>query len=454
MKFATATLSLLAVVMPQLRRGAGFTPVMMSRVGVSNGIMPTRLYSSNGPSEEDMERMRKMMANEAMMNPEAMKQSAEQMKNMTPADMDQMMADMDRMSEDEKSKLKSLGMDVEMMKKSMSLMKNNPELIKNAQRMMERLTPEQMVEQSKMAQEQMRRMTPDQVDMAAKALSSIPADQLDQASQTVVDSLKSEPTITTAPVVEKDTSASNLTLERSAKDPNVLDAMFKVAEYMSKPPTGGVTFKAFATLPPINVLTGNAAEDLSPKELAGCWADGSLGATRVDRAGFERVWVEVQDWFEGDIMDEARSTSHKKQRSPSSSSTTTLSPSTPSSSIPTTPVVGEELSAEQLTQVNDRVKNMSDNEMNDMLTQMQNMTPDQEARMKAMGVDPNMMKKVSGMMKSNPLMKKAAQTMMKNMSPEQMVKASQQAQNQMKNMTPEQMSTTLDSMERGTKKEN
>ncbi len=452
MKFGTATLSLLAVVMPHLRRGSGFTPVMMGRMGASSGILPTRLYSNNGPSEEDMERMRQMMANEAMMNPEAMKQSAEQMKNMTPADMDQMLADMDRMSEDEKSKLKSLGMDVEMMKKSMSLMKNNPELIKNAQRMMERLTPEQMVEQSKMAQEQMKRMTPEQVDMAAKALSSIPADQLDQASQTVVESLQSQK-VTTASVVEKNTSVSNTPLEGSAKDPNVMDAMFKVAEYMSKPPTGGVTFKAFATLPPITVLTGDAAEDLSPKELAGCWADGSLGATRVDRAGFERVWVEVQDWFEGDIMDEARSTSHKKQRT-TSLSTTTLTPTTPSSSIPTTPIVGEELSAQQLSQVNDRVKNMSDNEMNEMLSQMESMTPDQEARMKAMGVDPNMMKKVSGMMKNNPLMKKAAQTMMKNMTPEQMVKASQQAQNQMKNMTPEQMSATLDSMEQGSKKAN
>ena len=63
---------------------------------------------------------------------------------------------------------------------------------------------------------------------------------------------------------------------------------------MSVPPDGKVTFQAFATLPPIAVLSGDRDQDLSRRELAECWSDGSLGATRVDRAGFERVWKEVQ----------------------------------------------------------------------------------------------------------------------------------------------------------------
>ena len=43
-------------------------------------------------------------------------------------------------------------------------------------------------------------------------------------------------------------------------------------------------------------------QDLSKMELAECWADSSMGATRVDRTGFERVWMEVQEYFEEDRL--------------------------------------------------------------------------------------------------------------------------------------------------------
>merc|ERR1712238_99114 len=71
------------------------------------------------------------------------------------------------------------------------------------------------------------------------------------------------------------------------------------------------TLQAFATLPPISVLSGDRDEDLSEAELRECWADGSLGTTRVEREGFGRVWKEVSDYFEGDIMEEARKTAAK-----------------------------------------------------------------------------------------------------------------------------------------------
>ena len=51
----------------------------------------------------------------------------------------------------------------------------------------------------------------------------------------------------------------------------------------------------------------------------------------------------------------------------------------------------------------------------------------------AMGVDPEKMKQAAKMMKSNPMMRKAAQSMMSNMSPEQMLQMSQQAQKDMQN---------------------
>lgn len=442
MRFGGATLSMYvgACLASQIRTSVGFVLPNGARMASrSSGVMTTqqnlmgyrtnhhnhggfRLFSS---SEEEMEKLRAKMAQEAMMNPDMMKASAEQMKNMKPEDMDRMLEEIELMGEAERNQLKSMGMDVDMMKKSMKLMRQNPELIKNAQKMMEKLTPEQMVEQSKIAQQQMQTMTEDQVDKAAEALSSIPADQLNQASQTLVDNLQQQKTSTT------------ITGKADATNPNVLDAMFQVGQLMSQPPTGGVTFKAFASLPPIRTLTGDRQEDLAPKELAECWNDGSLGSSRVDRAGFERVWNEVREWFEEDIMEESRKTLHGKAGS------VAPTPAPASAPAPSNPVVGQSLTAEQLSTVNDQVKNLSPTDMDQMLSQMQNMTPEQEARMKQMGVDPAMMKRVSGMMKDNPMMRNAAQAMMKNMTPEQMVKASQQAQQQMKNMSPDQMDQAL-----------
>merc|ERR1712013_860194 len=153
------------------------------------------------------------------------------------------------------------------------------------------------------------------------------------------------------------------------------------------------------------------------------------GATTVDRAGFERVWKEVQDYFEEDIMDEARATSHPKVKK----SRTSVAEAEAIGSG--SPQVGANISQDQMKIVNEQVKNMSDDDMQQMLEGMTNIGPEEEARMKAMGADPAQMKKAAEMMKSNPMMRNAAQMMMKNMSPDQMLKASQQAQSQMANMS-------------------
>merc|ERR1711935_956284 len=103
------------------------------------------------------------------------------------------------------------------------------------------------------------------------------------------------------------------------------------------------------------------------------------------------------------------------------------------------PQAGQAISSEQLEQV----KNMSDSDMDAMFGQMKNMSPEVQDRMKAMGVDPKMMQKTAEMMNSNPLMKDAAKMMMKNMSPDQMKMASQQAQDQMSKMTPEKIQEAM-----------
>ena len=274
------------------------------------------------------------------------------------------------------------------------------------------------------------------------------------------------------------------TIPYSSADPNVIDAMYRTAELMSSPPTGLVTFQAFATLPPITTLSGDREQDLSKMELAECWADGSMGATRVDRTGFERVWMEVQEYFEEDIMEEARRTCHKKVKKSRVEAEVVGGPAP----------VGSSLTEDQMKVVNEQVKNMSDDDvsivdwdasvlnpssfihtrhyfnkrtntqnsstchsttqtpqMTAMLEGMANIGPEEEARMKAMGADPAMMKKAAEMMKSNPMMRKAAQMMMKNMSPDQMLKASQQAQQQMNSMSKEDMEKAWGEMEKNMK---
>ena len=127
------------------------------------------------------------------------------------------------------------------------------------------------------------------------------------------------------------------------------------------------------------------------------------------------------------------------------SSSTPANPSSPTPSA-TASKVGANMSSDQSNAVNEQVKNMSDNDVERMLDQMNNMGPAEEARMKAMGVDPTMMRKASGMMQNNPMMRKAAQAMMKNMSSEQMLKMSQEAQQKMSNMSPEEYEKAMEQM--------
>ena len=199
---------------------------------------------------------------------------------------------MESMGPAQKAALKAMGMEPDLMMKSMKMMKDNPSMMASAQKMMENMTPQQLMEQSKLAQEQMASMNPKDVEAATKAMESLSPDQLDAAAEVLKE--------------------KGLPTQMEADEPLVINTMFRTAELMSKPPVGGVTFQAFATLPPITALSGNREEDLSDSELEECWVEGSKGQARVDRAGFERVWHEVQEYFEGDIMDEARKTAAKR----------------------------------------------------------------------------------------------------------------------------------------------
>lgn len=396
-------------------------------------MVPTRSFSrivssslSSTPSEEEQaKRMKEILAEEAG-NPTNMKAAAAAMKNIKPEDMDRMLADMENMNPLQQGALKAMGMDPAMMKKTMEMMRDNPKMVESAQKLMENMSPAELLEQSRNAQKQMAQMTPEALEKTSKAMGQIPEEQLDQA----VDILKEQQ-------AQKSQETAAPSVGPTSNDKEVIDSMFKVAELMSEPATGGCTFAGFASLPVIQLLSGDREFDLSPSELRECWADGSLGVSRVDREGFVRVWNEVQDYFEDDIMGEARKEASKKVQKK-------VRPTEASSAPTPTTTIGEGLNPDQLKDINERVKNLKEDEVDAVLDQMDKMGPAEEARMKAMGVDPAIMKKTAEMMKSNPMMRKAAQDMMKNMSPEQMLEASKQAQEQMKGMSKEDIEKAID----------
>ena len=367
--------------------------------------------------------------------------SIEQMKNLKPEDIDKMLEEMENMNPIQKQAMKAMNMDPDMMKKSMEMMRDNPAMIANAQKVMENMSPDELLESSRKAQDQLNNMSPEDLDRQNEFIKNIPESQVNAAVQTI------QAQQTSASKEDDEEEIEMITGPGSGSDSEVVDAMFKVAEFMSEPPTeGGVTFTGFYCLPVIQLLSGERDFDLSMSELKEAWADGSLGATRLDRDGFGRVWEEVQEFFEQDIMTEARNEAKKKTVAKKKNRGSVKS-STVSTTSPVTKV-GDNMSSEQLNAVNERVKNMSSSEVGSMLDAMKDIGPAEEARMKAMGIDPSMMKETAAMMKENPQMAEMAQKMMQNMSPEDLLKSSQQAQDQMANMSETERKAAFDAFKK------
>merc|ERR1712194_138595 len=213
-------------------------------------------------------------------------------KNLKPGDIDNMLQEFENMNPIQKSTLKAMNMDPAMMKKTMEMMRDNPSMVAQAQKVMETMSPDELLEQSRMAQEQLSKMAPEDLESVNKAIKN---------SNDAIDA-----------TVDDEGDKSMETGPGSSSDSKVIDAMFLVGCLMSDPPTTDVTLEGFYSLPVIQLLSGDREFDLSMRELKECWADGSLGAKRVDRVGFERVWKEVKEYFEDDIMQEARKEASKK----------------------------------------------------------------------------------------------------------------------------------------------
>lgn len=434
MKFQIA-LSILSLASRTYTASAFVAPRNIKNAAATSPYMNPKSSLFMSTPVPDPDRMKQIMEEEAR-NPATMKASAEMLKNLSPADLDNMLREMDNMPMAQRKQMEAMGMNPNMMRQSMEMMKANPAMAKQMANMMETMTPDELMEKSRQAQEQFANMT-------GGAAGTGVAKEVVEA-----EIVKDEKEIEEDEEDDEDEDEDSEPVPPPSKE--ILDTLYKTAELMSYPPDGKVTLAGFSTIPPIALLIGDdKGEDLSKKELRECWADASLGATRVDRAGFERVWIEVQEYFWQPILEKSRERAVEKSKKKKRGGGKPKSASSPPSSFTTTgPQVGQNISSDLLEQ---QVKNMSDSDMDMMLEQMKNMTPAQEAQMKTMGVDPEMMKKTAKVMNSNPLMKSAAKMMMKNMTADQMKQASQQAQERMSSMSPEEIQKAMDELDKRVK---
>lgn len=389
-----------AIVLTVATNVSAFGLVSHSHHGTKSNTKPsthtattTNLRMSSMPPDDAAKEMERLF-DEASKNPDNLKASADMLRNLKTEDLDKMLKDMDNMPPARRKQLEAMGMNPDLMRTTVEMLKSNPQMAKEMSAKMENLSPEEVMEKSRQAQAFFER------------------------------GMTQPPSIVDFEAAEADDEEGEESGPVPPPDTEVLDTMYQTAELMSSPPTGKVTFAGFSTIPPVALLIGNDSErDLSKEELRESWADGSLGSTRVDRAGFERVWIEVQEYFSLPLMDKARErTGAKKQGM-------TISTTTPIAGVPT---------PEQL------LKNMSDSDMDSMLEGMKNMSPEE---LKGMGIDPQMMQKTAELMTSNPMIKNATKAMMKNMSLDDMRKAGMRAKDQLSNLTDEEREAAIKKMD-------
>lgn len=413
------------------------TPIIKKKT-----ITTSSLFLSSSPDGDDETRAR--IFREESLNAENLKTSSEMMKNMSEQDIENMIREMDNMPAAQLAQMKAMGMDPAIMKQTMTMIKDNPSMRKSMAEMMGQMSPEEIMERSRQAQESIKNMNQMSTPPTTAAAATTNSNADEPAVETKVTEIEDEDEDDDDDDDEEEDDGDKVEV-----DPEVLDAMFRVGEIMSGDDTSssGVTFDGFKSLSPIAIMSstsyggGSSSDDdldltLTKGELTEAWNKGSLGATRVDRAGFERVWMLIQDEYYNDIVEEARERLlfKKKQKKRGYTSPKPTA---------TTPMVGADVPPEMLQQ---QLKNLKEDDFKNMLEQMKNISPEEEARMRAMGVDPAMMQKSAEMMSNNPLLRKAATMMMKNASPEDLMKQSQMAQEKMANMSEEDKKKFLDSM--------
>lgn len=230
------------------------------------------------------------------LSPEALKQSFEMMKNLTPDQLDMMLSQVENMKPSEKEQMKKMGVNPDLMKMTMKTLRNNPKIFEAWQKQMSSMSQAEMESAAKLAEQQMKNIDPAQYEqMTAEATRNL---------ETLADMDAAGLPVTVGSPVPAGAQGT-------AKDPALIDAMFQTAKYTANLPSGQVDIKAFKLLPPIAALRGmNDDMDLSDAEINDVWME-QAGAPGVDRAGFERVWLAIDELYQDDLMVEARRTPKK-----------------------------------------------------------------------------------------------------------------------------------------------
>ena len=104
-----------------------------------------------------------------------------------------------------------------------------------------------------------------------------------------------------------------------------------------------------------------------------------------------------------------------------------------------------DMTPESMRQAADALKTLKPDQIQQMLKEVEDMSPEERERLKGMGINPDMLKMSMKVMKANPNVIKMAQEQMAKMSPEQMKQASDLAQKQMEAMAPEDLEKMADS---------
>lgn len=127
MKFRRSTILVVSALATATTAFVQQQPQRRVTLQVASSTRTGRLFANNnnGPNVDRMKEIIQEEASDANM----MKAAAEQMKNLTPEQIDMMIRDMEQMNPFQKQALKALGMDPDAMKQTMKMMKGTCRMV-------------------------------------------------------------------------------------------------------------------------------------------------------------------------------------------------------------------------------------------------------------------------------------------------------------------------------------
>merc|ERR1712124_91060 len=95
-----------------------------------------------------------------------LEQINDKVKNLSTSEVGTVLDMMEEMDPAQEARLKSMGVDPKLMQQTAAMLKDNPQMKEQAQKMMQNMSPEDMLKASQQAQKQMSNMSEDEVQQA------------------------------------------------------------------------------------------------------------------------------------------------------------------------------------------------------------------------------------------------------------------------------------------------